>query len=310
MSRADNRRNALENDDLYHGVIGLLQWPLLDGPFAYAFWRPERYPAVSHVAAAAHFHETGIEVTADVKLATGRLRVIDQLGAPAPPVSDWGTSLPANTILAVADQDVSMARYLDLAAGIEMFGKAMETNWDGLLLDLRDVKALQRLVFALVGYRDGVPDLALGVWASNQDLEKRVADLRVRALRKRDIAVLSAAVTRMPAAASAAELIATGTLKPEPDGPLASYGLVNGKWMTADESRDFFNSARWSRSYKGETIRFITPPLGVNDKELRSAFREVALETVLSQHVSAMLPGPQRNHYSGHDHSPAASILI
>jgi hypothetical protein len=270
LSATTNRQAALENDELYDAVS---RAGLIGGAGVIAFWQTRGSP-IRGLTMAIHLGNDEINVTADVNLVRGGLRVLDEITRRADVSADWAAALPARTLAASAFQDQSLTRYFELVDSIPVLHSEMQKRWNGLLLDLKAVSGLSRGVIALTGYRDGLPDVALGLWADPDDAARRLDAVRLKLRRDRDVAVLDAALARLPDSPEVQSLLDTGILQPERDRGLTAYRRTGDGWRLPPGENYELADVTYTAVHRGERIRYISPPLSDNDLKLRKEFAD------------------------------------
>ena len=265
-SLSDVRQNlihARENDALYEGVRRKLGSPLGSGPALYLYWQPRALPPLVEIVAVARLEDRTIDIEAEVTVEGGKLRTVDDLTVPTAEPSPWPQSLPPTTAAAVLLVDAAASDYLSFAALSEDLEGAMEGAYGGIFGELRHVSSLERLMFAWTGYRDGLPEWVLGVWADPVALDGLVDELQVGQREERDRIILEAAIEAYreqvdgTASPTLEELTASGVLVPELHDLFDRYPIVEGIVLPAGvDVAEVEEAIRIYREQLGET----TPP--------------------------------------------------
>ena len=189
-------------------------------------------------------------------------------------------------VAALVVEDQALARYLGFVMRFETARGFMDERYGGVLSALQAVDGLQRTVLAVTGYRDGLPELLLGVWGDTGDLTDLVLDLQLRHREERDRAVLEGALGlfldrggRGVEALTDGDLVPVdalqraGLLSAEPGAVFDRYtvrvsgGRSNLIVSVAPPSltRQDLPDASYVRQYGAATIQYILPSVTDND---------------------------------------------
>ena len=107
---------------------------------------------------------------------------------------DWHRFLGPQTAAAIAVEDESLSDYLSFIGRFETIRTFMDDRYGGVLRPSKELPGLRRVVLAVTGYRNGLPELLLGVWGDPDSLEGLVTELQLSQREKRDRAVLEGAL--------------------------------------------------------------------------------------------------------------------
>jgi hypothetical protein len=163
----------------------------------------------------------------------------------------------------------------------------MDDAYGGVLTELVGLPGLRRVVLAVTGYRDGLPELVMGVWGDPDSLRGLVTDVQLRQRAERDSAVLKGAAEAFLAeAAEGTELPDTlnqvsvraleeaGVLAPEEGSTFRRHTLrtIRGGGSQpgvvvepATLAPDDLSPAGYHRGEGSDTIRLLLPPVTDND---------------------------------------------
>jgi hypothetical protein len=142
-------------------------------------------------------------------------------------------------------------------------------------------------------YRQGLPDVLLGVWAGADGIERLAAGLREGLQEERDRRVLQGAVTafcrgREPACSPVVvQLLERGVLAPEPATRFDRFAVIDGKVQRAA------GAATAIPPFPSARLVYLAPPITENDRRYR-ALGEADPETLESDRyrlASAIVDG-------------------
>ena len=284
---AGNWDHVLENDSLYDAVRRRLGRPLATGPAIYGHWRPRGFPPLEEVFGVVDFGREKIEIGIDLEVQSHGLQVLSELLKP--PVEDvlWRRNLPPNTAAALVVEDGSTSDYVRLLSLFGGLRTAMEETYGGVFGELRHVPSLRRTAFAWTGYRDGLPDWLMGLWAEPSALRTLVDDLQIGNREDRDRAVLEGALAAFQEReARAAEkptmedLRKAGLLAPEPHSLFERYPIKGGSAGPAGLMAADLEDPDYRREYGGHTFEYLLPAVSENDLRYLPEFEGQALDTV------------------------------
>ena len=183
----DNLRHAANNDSFYKGSHRVLRGPLLSGSNVFLFWQSRSAP-FGELAAALRLLPGSIRIEADMDLAGGDLRILDEVLAPGPDPGDWKRNLPVDAIATLAVQDRELSHVLDLA----MNAGALTPQLTGFPIGaLRVDRSLERAVLAIASWEGLVPSLVVGLWGDERALEDVALDIQSTLRANRDLRVLA-----------------------------------------------------------------------------------------------------------------------
>jgi hypothetical protein len=273
LRRDRNLAQARSNDTFFDGARRLVRGRLLRSATTFVFWQPQDVPAIRSAVAALRFDDDAIDVVADFDVTSGSVRVIDDVFEGPPPSEPWTDRLPQSTPLVLAVEDTAIARYLRFLSTFADAGEFMRKNYGGIFAELQHVDGLRRLVTAVTGYHDGVPDILLGIWGEPDAIRARMSGVRRRLQERRDRALLKSVLATVPSdipISSFANLVADGYLDPEPDSPWGRYALKDREIVKVELRDQDFANAAYVRRANGSTIEYLTPRLTDNDLRYRA----------------------------------------
>lgn len=269
--RAENRAHALESDALYDDLRERLGIPGGPDPQVYLFWQPQGLLPFDEMGALLEIESDQILLDAGVRLSEGGLRVLDTLANAPPPAGAWDRQLPATTAAVLVLRDEAALDYLRLAARLGGLEEMFREEYGGVLGELQGLPALSRLLIAVTGYRDGLPELLLEIRGDPAGLEKLVDDLQLRHRKRRDRLILERALATHreerdgEEASSVEELFDSGYLAPEPDSLYDLYPIREGIALEAELLPKHLQVPSYRRSHGDHTMEYLLPPISDND---------------------------------------------
>jgi hypothetical protein len=294
--RERNLAHHSADDGLYRVVRETVRGSLGSGPTVFGLWRPLAQPGIEQMTGVFSLHPDAVRLGVELKVDAGVLRVLDDFLAPVRMSDDWHRFLPALTAAAVAIEDEALPDHLRFMGRFETIRTFMDDRYGGVLSALEDVPGLHRVVLAVTGYRDGLPELLMGVWADPDSLRGLVTDLQLRQREKRDRAVLEGALEALLSQGEIAlsELAASrevpldflerdSLLVPEAwstfqryrvaavPGSSGSALLDEGEVLTEED----IDSPTYASTHGSQTIRLVLPPVTENDIRYVPGLEEV-----------------------------------
>ena len=286
LNRDRNRAHTAGDDGLYGAVRERLGGPLGLGPTVFLFWRPLAQPGLERLTGVLSLDPDAVRVRLEAEVTANTLRVLDDFLLPGGADRQWYRSLGPETVAALVVEDEALAGYLGFVMRFATARGFMDERYGGVLSALRTVEGLRRTVLAVTGYRDGLPELLLGVWGAPDALDALVLDLQLRHREERDRAVLGGALELFADGGSAeAEVLRDGD--PVPVGALQSAGLLSVESGAALENytvrvtgagsdvslsvvprgltRQDLPEDIYEREYGTATIKYVLPAVTDND---------------------------------------------
>jgi hypothetical protein len=299
LSTRSNMRYALENDALYESLRHRLRRPLAVGPSLFLFWHPRELPGVAEIVALVRLTDTEIRVEAEVKVHRGVLQLADRFFETVPEPVPWPRYLDPRTAGVVVVEDRALSHYLSFLARFGEVRAAMAEYYGGVLAELGGMPELRRVLLAATGYRDGLPELLMGIWAGPQALDDLVDTLKLRHRQARDRLILDSAQDSFReafgrSAASVRELLEAGLLAEERHSSFEHYPLGDGRVGDSDLGSDVLDNPTYHHRYGNHEFEFLLPPVTANDLEYVSEFAEQDRESLQSDRyrlATAVLDG-------------------
>jgi hypothetical protein len=287
LNRDRNLAHASADDELYAGVRETLQGSLGSGPTVFGLWRPLAEPGIERLTGVLALRPEALRLSVEVKVDAGVLRVLDDFLLPSQTSDDWQRFLDRETAAAVAVEDEALSDHLGFLRRFETIRTFMDDAYGGVLSELVGLPGLHRVVLAVTGYRDGLPELVMGVWGDPDSLRGLVTNVQLRQREERDSAVLmGAAEAFLEEASEETELPDTlnqvsvqvleeaGILVPEegstfrrhtlrtvPGGGSQPRVVVEPATLVPED----LSSAGYVRGEGTDTIRLLLPPVTDND---------------------------------------------
>jgi hypothetical protein len=286
-NRHSNLVHARNSDFLFESVRGGLRRPLLSGPSLFVFWQPRIGLPVRQITGTLVLEKSTVRIDGEAELARGGVRVIEDLFRDPPASVAWNRGIPADVAAALAVHDRELAHYLRTLGRMPTFDRAMTRHFGSLLKELQGVEHQDRLVLAVTGYDDGLPQLGVGVWGDSSALAAAVARVQARLRTERDSAVIAGArdSLRVAAADSAASIpfqSVLGLLAPEPGSLFDRYVVTDGSIRPQRIRPEDLSTSAYTQEYRGITIRYLAPRLTGNDLRFRTQFARLDTATLLS----------------------------
>ena len=294
FNRTTNLAHALSYDKFYEGVTKILKKPLPGSRSLFFCWRPreEEIAPVQALLAAVSFEDDVIRVNASADFFRGGIEIVDRLYSPPPPKVRWEEYVDRESAAVLGFHDQDAARYLHTFGQFKRFQKLFNDDYGGVLGDLSAIPGFQHFIISITGYRDRLPELVVGIWASPERLRKLVSDLQIRYRHKRDRAILKGAVTAFqkspratktpPPGPSVADLRQYGFLTKETPEILQRYQVRMGEITDASLTSVDFQNASYQRTYRNWTIEYLVSQIGPNDLRYRSRFKGLSRQDLLS----------------------------
>ena len=301
LNRDRNLAHAWADDPLYEAVRARLSGgPLGLGPKAFVFWRPIAQPGIEQMTGVISFLSDALHLEVEMKATVNTLQVLDDFISPRGGSVDWHRYLGSETAAALVVEDEELAGYLSFIMRFATTRTFMDDRYGGVLSALQGIEGLRRAVLAVTGYRDGLPELLLGVWGDPDDLTDLVQNLQLRHREERDRTVLEGALDAFVARADAdpdaledrgpasvAALRAAGLLTDADEPTFDQYVLrlparSSGRVVVESPGLADLDDATYMQSYGRDTIRYILPPITDNDILYVPEFADVDVDALSS----------------------------
>jgi hypothetical protein len=292
FNRGTNHAHAFRSDGFYEGVRRVLRKPLPGSRSLFLFWSPrdEAFSPVRRLALAVSLEDKLVRLNGTVEIVRGSVRLIDEMYEQPPASVHWERNLGSQCAAVLVFQDQDVSRYLHAVADFKVFRGLMEEDYGGVLGELSRIDGFRRLVLAITGYREGLPELTLGIWADPELLVKLVTDLQIQYRQNRDRAVIEGALrafSQKPGAKdgslpNAEALRHLGFLRKETPSFFERYNIENGKIGNARFEREDFQDSSYRYEYKSRSINYLFPRINQNDLIYRPEFRGKDRRTLLN----------------------------
>ena len=274
-----NYTRVFDDDHIYEALRYTYKHPFLEGPGIFASWQPRQMSPLDKMSAGIRFSRADISLDARVKVMPAGVSLLGRLFRASPGPVSWAGDLAGNTAAALMIQDEALPVYLDAAHGFPPLKEWMDESFGGILSELRTVESIQRLVLAVTGYRDGVPELLLGIWGDTGTVGDALARVRKRIRENRDTDIIERAKAAMSrersgSSISVKDLLDSGYLKAEPSPSFSRYTIREDGRVTSRLQDDFFNTPQYRRTFNTHDIFFLFPGTTENDLLYRAAYED------------------------------------
>jgi hypothetical protein len=201
------------------------------------------------------------------------MRAADNLLAAPPPGAPWAEWLPPDTAAVAVVQDRAAADYIRFLFMSSAIREGVEGFFAGVLPELRGVTGLRRVLLAVTGYREGLPELTLAIWGDEDSLESLVDTLQLDHRVARDRFILEEALEEYRIenegrdASGVEELEAAGLLADEADSMFDRFPIVAGVPGAPDLQPSDLRVPSYLHEFRDHEIRYLLPPVTTNDLE-------------------------------------------
>jgi hypothetical protein len=268
-----NLAYARQNDDLLDALRQCLGRPMATGPTIFAFARPDDVPGLLHAGIGMEFRHDDVLLKAQFGVTRNVLKLVSDLLADPPPDAAWPSRLPSRAGVALAIQDKALGGLIGtLGATFTDLRDVLKSIYGGFLWMLQGSPGVSRIVIALTGYRDGLPELLMGIWGNKEQIESKLQELRLTFRRERDIGILTAA---REAVADPARRT-TSAILPEPFSTFARYTLGPNETFEGTPTPEDFQNETYVVRVDGRAIHYVAPRLTNNDKRFRKEFEKLS----------------------------------
>lgn len=284
FNNAGNRAHFKEDDLLYQSIGG--GW-FQHRPELFVYWGKGVIPAFGRGTSAVSLDGQRLVVDNRFQVNRKTLTVFEELTRPGTPI-DWAAMLPESSSAGLYFADSALSRHLDFVLGLDAFAATSESAYGSLLQLLREIGGLRQLSVAVTGYRDGLPDLLMGLWGDREELETTLRDIQVRLKQERDLELLERALAawhaqdREAAPSGSAEMEAAGLLEAEDPPLLERYRIIDGRVEAAALSTGDFTGPGYSRQFNGIDVSFLLPPRTANDLRYLDSPADLQAEVYMS----------------------------
>ena len=268
---AENLAYFRSNDLLYGGIRRLHRRPLLEGPTLYAWVQPQVEQSLRGVVASLGFHPERVSLRAEIDLAGGEVRLVDDLLTAPPALPPWEDVVPATVGGALVLTDETMERYVRFLPGERDALPDWLEPFHPVLEEFGGVEGVDRLTLAVVGYDRGLPEAVLAARGPPQALDTLVRRTRLRLQAARDLRLLNEARRAWidPADAFAApapnDLVAGGALRPEARWALYQAEDEGFARIASTPPEEPFPASEYERREGSRVVRYLAPPATEND---------------------------------------------
>jgi hypothetical protein len=230
-----------------------------------------------------------VSLKANLNTGGGGAGLLAKILALPPAEEAWRDQLAGAVPAAAVLHDNALPDYLKIASRFQQVWNLWPRALQPILEEAQHRQSLRQIVLALTGYREGAPQMLVGVWGERSELDHLLTDIQGRLQRERDKAVVQEAADRWHSAhpsrsfPTVAELFAAGFLEPEVDARFSEYAIgENGQIIEPGLTVSHPASAG---SIVDGSIHYLAPPVTDNDVNNRRPFRE------LSERSLALLRG-------------------
>ncbi len=271
--RSANLEYARRNDDLYDGVRQCLGSPIGTGPTAFVFARPN-LPGVLHISIGLNLRKDDVLLKAQLGVRSNVVKLINDLLAHPPTDAAWSKRLPSEVASVVLLQDKTLGQIIGtLGSWCPIIKDVLQKMYGGFLWSLRDSPMLSRVVIAVSGYRDGLPEVLTGIWGDQTQIESELRKLQIQFRRDRDVEILTAVNLTMVAGSS---LDRVSILSPEPFSTFGRYTQgPEGEFSGQPTAQDLANET-YTKQVAGQVIHYVAPRLTANDRRFRKQFEKLS----------------------------------
>ncbi len=281
---ASNLEHAERSDPLYEGIKAM-DGRLLSGAST-LFVMPSAPAPLRRGWVVARLDGDALDIDGHLELQSAPWKVLRQFLAPAPRLSSWADQLSNDTAAALVLDDAAIASYIRFFGDMSAAPDVLRKQYGGVLWELQNVRNLTRAAVVATGYREGLPDLMLGVSGDADDLERLVEQLRTRFRVQRDLLVITKAIDAAGAVPSQASALKAGGFLQDETGALDGYTIQPNAVVPPALDGSAFEREGYSSRHGDATIRYLTPPITANDLRYRPELK--ALLT---------LPDSEKNRY-------------
>ena len=192
LGMASNLEHADRSDVLYQGIKAMSGRLLSGASTLYVV--PSAPAPLRRAWAVVRFEEDALDVNGLLEMQSAPWRVLSQFFAPTPGLSSWADRLSSDAAASVVVADAAIADYIRFFGTFTGAQDTLRNRYGGVLADLQHVSNLRRVAAVATGYRDGLPELMLGVWGDAGGLEQLVEHVRTRLRRERDLFLMAKAM--------------------------------------------------------------------------------------------------------------------
>jgi len=239
LTQTHTNRQYWEADDVLYDAVGLLQRRMLSGPLLFFFVPETEDDFVRRASGVIRFRDRMFDVTADVELRPLPWRTVTAFFASPPADDPKLQDLSSQTAAVVTLRDHAISRYIAFLSGFASAEQVIRHRYGQVLWELQRVPGLRRAAVVATGFRDGLPELLLGVTGEAAGVDRMIATLQARFRVQRD---------------------------------RLNGGDVQSPTLSAQE----FESSDYKRAYGTSTIRFLLPPITENDVRYRPELATLA----------------------------------
>jgi len=234
LERRDNLAYFRADDRLYEAARRRQHWRMLVGPEVLFSWRPLNNSLVTRATGLLGLYPDRLRFEADVDLVTRGVRALDELLVLGHLDDKWTGPVGSEAALTLALQHPSASRFLPLIADT-IGADPSDAGIGGVLRQLASIPDLRQIAIVVPRYREGLPDVFLGIWADPERIRTLAADLQRELRAARDELVLSAAADeycsqrdKATCGPTVEDLRQVHLLVPEPHQRFERYGIQAG----------------------------------------------------------------------------------
>ena len=258
------------------------------------FWRPNNVPNLQYLTAGLFVVPDRLSIKIRTVLEIGSFRFLRNLTSSFNNKPVTINNLHEDTRALLTVKDPSLSYYLKFLRkyGIPNVSKKMQEFFGGVLLELENIDSSNEATLAVVGYREGTPDLLLGITGERKKLKKIIFKIQRKKRLERDKEIIKKASEKilkedgsLPKD-SLSEIQNRGFLKVEKEPLWDKYIIRDGEIVQDDlQLTDFVGNSRYIYKTRKFTCYYLLPPTTENDLEYRysqSELEKLDKESLLS----------------------------
>lgn len=271
--RKDNLAYARSDDSLLETLRNQFSYPLMSGPRVVVVLRQLQFALSPIVRGVVAVEFAPDKLLLDGILSSGEVnaRILSRFLSPVDLQDSWREALaPENPIVFVV-RDHELSSYLKLLVRFEQLADLMKDHFGGALYLALQKDSITQLAVSFSQYRDGFPQLLLGIWGEEQELKTLVTDVQTSLRMSRDMRVLKNLLKALPNGELPGGQTPGELLTRESDSLFDQYNVIKGEVDDSGVriSPELFHSPTYTREISGGTIRYLAPQITENDIQFR-----------------------------------------
>lgn len=275
-----NLAHARADDFIYTASRHHLERPLLSGAGALVVMRglPPDLAPVMNSSAAVSFQPDRMTAGIEIDLENDRARIVSEVLALPPTAEPWRGAFSADTGAILILRDTAIPRYFEFASLNEDIEKLLEDSFGGILGELDEVEDIQQVVIAALDYEQGLPKIALAIWADEASLAELVRKVQRRLRDSRDRTILDKAIERFlekpidagnRSVAPTLEALRSGTLCQDETWFDRFTIDANGNLQATELDANLFDGGGYRPASGYGEMYFLDPAITPNDFDFR-----------------------------------------